>query len=44
VKPGQLEELLRYRMEQAHETLRESEILLGKAAHLHSLGYLTTKK
>ena len=32
MKPGQLEELLRYRMEQAHETLRESEILLGEAA------------
>jgi len=32
VKPGQLEELLRYRMEQAYETLREGEILFGEAA------------
>lgn len=32
MKPGQLEDLLRYRMEQAFETLRESEILLGEAA------------
>lgn len=28
----QLEGLLRYRMEQAHETLREAEVLLGEAA------------
>ena len=26
MKPKQLEDLLRYRMEQAHETLREAEI------------------
>ena len=32
MKPEQLEDLLRYRMEQAHETLREAEILLGEAA------------
>jgi uncharacterized protein (UPF0332 family) len=32
VKPEQLADLLRYRMEQAHETLREGEILLGEAA------------
>ncbi len=32
MKPEQLEDLLRYRMEQAHETLREGEILLGKVA------------
>lgn len=32
MKPEQLAELLRYRMEQAHETLRESEILLREAA------------
>lgn len=32
MKPRQLEDLLRYRMEQAFETLRESEILLGEAA------------
>ncbi len=32
MKPEQLEDLLRYRMEQAHETLRESEILLAEAA------------
>jgi hypothetical protein len=28
----QLEDLLRYRLEQAHEALREAGILLGKAA------------
>ena len=32
MKPEQLEDLLRYRMEQAHETLREAKILLGEAA------------
>ena len=32
MKPEQLEDLLRYRMEQAHETLREAEILLGESA------------
>jgi hypothetical protein len=32
MKPEQLEELLCYRMEQAHETLREAEILLNKSA------------
>ena len=32
MKPEQLEELLRYRMEQAHETLREAEILLNESA------------
>ena len=32
MKPEQLDDLLRYRMEQAHETLREAEILLGEAA------------
>lgn len=32
MNPEQLEALLRYRIEQAHETLRESEILLGEAA------------
>jgi uncharacterized protein len=32
MKPGQLEDLLRYRLEQAHETLREAEILLGESA------------
>lgn len=32
MKLEQLEDLLRYRMEQAHETLREGEILLGEAA------------
>jgi uncharacterized protein (UPF0332 family) len=31
-KREQLQELLRYRMEQASETLREAEILLGEAA------------
>jgi hypothetical protein len=28
VKPEQLEDLLRYRLEQANETLREAEIFL----------------
>ncbi len=32
IKPEQLEDLLRYRMEQAHETLREAEILLSESA------------
>jgi uncharacterized protein (UPF0332 family) len=32
LKPEQLEELLRYRMDQAGETLREAEILLGESA------------
>jgi uncharacterized protein (UPF0332 family) len=32
VKPEQLEDLLRFRMQQAHEPLREAEILLGEAA------------
>jgi uncharacterized protein (UPF0332 family) len=32
MKPEQLEGLLRYRLEQAHETLREAEILLGESA------------
>lgn len=32
MKPEQLEALLRFRMEQAHETLREAQILLGEAA------------
>ncbi len=32
MKPEQLEALLRYRMEQAHDTLREAEILLGGSA------------
>lgn len=32
MKPEQLEDLLQYRMEQAHETLREAEILLAEAA------------
>jgi uncharacterized protein (UPF0332 family) len=32
MKPEQLEALLRYRMEQAHETLREAEILLNESA------------
>lgn len=32
MKAGQLEALLRYRMEQAHESLREAEILLGESA------------
>jgi hypothetical protein len=32
VKPEQLEDLLHYRMEQAHETLREAEILLDGSA------------
>lgn len=32
MKTEQLEALLRYRMEQAHDTLREAEILLGESA------------
>ena len=32
MKPEQLKELLRYRMEQAHDTLREAEILLNELA------------
>lgn len=32
MKPEQLEGLLRYRMDQAYETLREAEILLREAA------------
>jgi uncharacterized protein (UPF0332 family) len=32
MKPEQLEDLLRYRMDQAHETLREAEILLNESA------------
>ena len=32
MKPEQLEDLLHYRMEQAHETLREAEILLNESA------------
>jgi uncharacterized protein (UPF0332 family) len=32
VKPEQLEGLLRYRMRQAHETLREAEILFNESA------------
>lgn len=32
MKPEQLEDLLHYRMEQAHETLREAEILLDGSA------------
>lgn len=32
MKPEQLEDLLRFRMEQAHETLHEAEILLDGAA------------
>ena len=32
MKSEPLEELLRYRMEQADETLREAEILLGESA------------
>jgi hypothetical protein len=32
VSPEQLGELLRYRMEQAHETLREADILLNESA------------
>ena len=32
MKAEQLEHLLRYRMEQAHETLREAEILLNESA------------
>jgi len=32
LKPEQLEDLLFYRIEQAHETLREAEILLNESA------------
>lgn len=32
MKREQLDDLLRYRMEQAHETLREAEILLNESA------------
>ena len=32
MKPEQLDDLLRYRMEQAHETLREAEVLLNASA------------
>ena len=32
MKPEQLEDLLCYRVEQAHETLREAEILLNESA------------
>ncbi len=32
MKPEQLEKLIHYRMEQAHETLREAEILLNGSA------------
>ena len=32
IKPEQLEDLLRYRVEQAHETLQEAEILLDESA------------
>jgi uncharacterized protein (UPF0332 family) len=32
MKSEQLEDLLRYRLEQAHETLREAEILLNESA------------
>jgi len=32
MNPEQLEDLLRYRLEQAYETLREAEILLDRAA------------
>jgi len=32
MNPEQLEDLLRYRLEQAHETLREAELLLDGAA------------
>jgi hypothetical protein len=32
MKPEQMEDLLRYRMEQAHETVREAEILLDQSA------------
>jgi len=38
MKPEQLEDLLRYRMEQAHETLREAEILLNEFASRWSEG------
>jgi uncharacterized protein (UPF0332 family) len=32
LKAAQLEELLRYRLEQAHDTLREAEILINESA------------
>lgn len=32
MNPQQLESLLRYRLEQAHDTLREAEILLKESA------------
>jgi uncharacterized protein len=32
LKPDQLGEILRYRLDQAYETLREAEILLGESA------------
>jgi hypothetical protein len=32
MKPEQLDALIRYRIEQAHETLREAEILFGQSA------------
>jgi uncharacterized protein (UPF0332 family) len=32
VKPEQLQELVRYRVDQAEETLREAEILLAETA------------
>jgi len=32
VKPDQLQALLRYRLDQAHETVREAEILLAEVA------------
>jgi|GEM_PF-3975729 hypothetical protein len=34
MKPENLEDLLRYRVGQAHETLREAEILLNSASIL----------
>ncbi len=42
MKPDQLEDLLRYRMEEAHETLREASVLLGASAeeYLHAQGHL----
>jgi len=33
LKSEHLEDLLRYRIGQAHETLREAEILLAESAH-----------
>jgi len=32
VKPEQLEALIQYRLDQAHETLREADLLLGESA------------